>query len=184
MEGLGRMKHPEGVQVLVNYLVDPAIDPSMKESCVGPALTMAGLTAKEPLLKLLKDAPAPPERAVSDPGMYAAQILAVLSEPHVNIVPSFAAIVASKPPRHLAHRAVEGLAQTHHEAAVKVLSDIVRSADTEVRQLAALALGTIKLSSAVPALESALKDPDMKVRECAAVSLTKYGVAAPADSKE
>jgi HEAT repeat protein len=180
IEAMGRLKHTDAVATLIQYLTDPAIDQAMKDSCVGPALASAGVVAKEALFRLVRESPKPPERATSDPGMYAAQILAVMEKPDVNVVPDFNRLLEGKPAPHVAQRATEGLAQTHHESAVQALAARVKDADTPVRQLAALALGSIKLPGAIPALQGALKDPDAKVRECAAYSLRAYGVASDA----
>jgi HEAT repeat protein len=171
IEAMGRMKHPDAVAVLIRYLTDPDVDPAMQDACVGPALAAAGVVAKEPLLKLLKESPKPKERARTDPGMYAAQILAVMDKPEVNIIPDLARILAAKPPSHIVQRVTESLAQTHHEAAVLALAETLKTGDIPARQLAALALGKARLRSVTPYLHAALNDTDAKVVECAATSL-------------
>lgn len=179
IEAMGRMKNPAAVAVLMQYLTDPAVDPSMKDACVGPALAVAGIIAKEPLLKTLKESPKPRENATTDPGMYAAQILAVMDKPEINVVPDLVRVLATKPPAYVVQRINESLAQTHHDSAVQALADVLKTADIGVRQSAALALGKSKLRSAIPHLQAALKDADAKVVECAASSLLEIILEKP-----
>lgn len=179
IEGIGRMRHPDAVKVLMDFLTDPQIDTSMHDACVGPALAAAGPVARDPLLKLLSESPKPKEGAKVDPGMYAAQILGVMEKPEVNVIPPLARILASSPPPYIAQRVTEALAQTRHEAAIESLGEAMRKGDSLTRAQSALALGKTRLRSAIPHLKAGLSDKDTKVAECAATSLLEILIEKP-----
>src|SRR5438445_813816 len=62
-------------------------------------------------------------------------------------------------------------------AVVRALSAALRDEDQDIRQEAALALGILNGTEAVPALINTLKDPDASVRGAAATALGKIGTA-------
>jgi HEAT repeat protein len=62
-------------------------------------------------------------------------------------------------------------------AVVRALAGALRDEDQDIRQAAALALGILNGTEAVPALVSALKDPDAAVRGAAATAIGKIGTA-------
>jgi HEAT repeat protein len=179
IEAIGRMRHPDAVKVLMDFLTDPQIDTSMHDACVGPALASAGPVARDALLKLLSESPRPKEGAKVDPGMYAAQILGVMEKPEVNVIPPLARILASSPPPYIVQRVTEALAQTRHEAAINSLGEAMKKGDSLTRAQSALALGKTRLRSAIPHLKAGLSDKDTKVAECAATALLEILIEKP-----
>jgi HEAT repeat protein len=168
-EGLAQMKSPEAAEALVGLLADTKLDPGIKESEIGPALAEVGLPAKGPLLKLLAESPAVDGQATQDPGIYAAQLLAVLGKP---ALPDMMAIAQRTKQRHVLGRVIEGVKRIDDDEAVAGLGLIVKTnTDSLVRQWAVVALGGMKRKAAIPLLESAAKDPDTEVSKWAETSL-------------
>ncbi len=169
---LGRLRCPESARVLLGYLADPKIDPAVKETGVGPALAAIGPVAKEGLLELLAEAPPVKDETASDPGIYAAQLLALLG---ADAVDDLSEVARKTKKRHVLGRVVEAAWRIDDDSAADLLGTLAQSDDDEVRQWAVKALGRMKRPAAVPHIQAAMGDPDAEVTKWARWALRQHG---------
>jgi len=157
---LGGIRTAQSAQALIAALVDPAVDMSIKETNVGPALAEVGVVAKEGLLRLLTG----PESAAEtfDPGIYAAQLLAMMG---TEALPELGRIATSNAKPHVLARLIEALQRIDDDQAVTLLGGLLKNPDPQVRQWAAVGLGKMKRPSALPILKAAKVEKDPKVLE-------------------
>jgi HEAT repeat protein len=171
---LGQLKCPEAADALVRLLTDPKVDMSAKETNVGPALAQVGTVAKEPLLRVLADTPRKADDAAYDPGIYAAQLLALMGKEVLPPLAEIARTSAGKP--YVLGRVIEALQRIGDDEAVTALGGLLRHQDATVRQWAVVALGKSGRPAAAPLIEEAKNDKNPEVRTWADWALQQPGI--------
>ncbi len=163
LRAIGDIDHPDALGKLIDMLADPDIEAGMKESAIAPALIDLGEQAVPELFHLLREASPPDDPGATDPGIYAAELLAFygwsVAEKVVELVEN------PDTPRHVLRRAILCLREVGDDRAVAPLTGLLEHSDERVRRWAVDALDRMEQDTALAALHRAKEHDDEQVRQ-------------------
>lgn len=166
LQTLAIIDDPTATRTLVGYLADPDVSAQLKLSHVAPAIVRAGEKARDPLLRLVREAE-PDER--EDAGVLAAQLLALLSRDPASrgeVVEALRAMVGGGAGKNVLRRVVVALEIMPRESkddadlATALLVRLLMHDDADVRVWSAVSLGKRGDAAALPALREAASGED------------------------
>ena len=178
-DALGNLKHPASAKVLTGLLGRSDVDVAVKKAKISPALAALGPVAKPALLEMLTETPAKPDEATYDPGVFAAQLLALLE---ADALADLTRLAKTEKRKHVLGRVVIALADMRSVESVDAMKLLLTHKDPLVRQWAIGAVSRYKAEkreAARPLVEAATRDSDEKVAQWARQTLDTWNGREP-----